>query len=103
MTTINFYINTSNCLTQFYSLKTDTPRTHQIENQTDGHLFSIHDLNVEDSFVASPGEVWLLDVTKPHSVQPLQAGPVDRVALVLQSRKFNFKETVAMLQATGNL
>lgn len=103
MATINFYIKTSNCLTQFYSLNTDTPKTTQVENQTNGHLFSIHDLNIEDNFVAKPGEIWLLDVSKPHSVHPTENSTIDRVALCLQSRKFNFDEIVTMLQTTGNL
>lgn len=101
--TINFYIKTDNCLTQFYSLNTDTPKTTQVENQTNGHLFSIHDLNIEDNFVAKPGEIWLLDVSKPHSVHPTENSTIDRVALCLQSRKFNFDEIVTMLQTTGNL
>jgi len=103
MATINFYIKTSNCVTQFYSFNTDAPRKEQLKTQTNGYLFSIHDLNAEDKFVASSGEIWLLNVTKPHSVQPIVNGPVDRVALCLSSRKFNFDETVALLQATGAL
>jgi hypothetical protein len=103
MATINFYINTDNCITQFYSLKTNTPRTEQVENQTTGYLFSMHDLNTEDKFEAVSGELWLLNVSKPHSVQPLRNGPVNRVAFCLQSRKFTFEENVEMLQATGNL
>lgn len=103
MATVNFYINTSNCVTQFYSFKTDTPKTEQVKNQTTGYLFSIDDLNIEDKFIAAPGEIWLLDVTKPHSVHPIQDEPVDRVALCLQSRNFNFEETVLMLQSTGAL
>jgi hypothetical protein len=101
--TINFYIKTDNCLTQFYSLNTDAPKTKQVENQTNGHLFSINDLNIEDSFIAKSGEIWLLDVSKPHSVHPTQPGLVDRVALCLSSRKFNFNETVELLKSTGNL
>ena len=89
MATINFYINTDNCITQFYSLKTNTPRTEQVKNQTTGHLFSAQDLNVEDKFEATPGELWILDVSKPHTVQPLRNGPVNRDVLCLQSSKLN--------------
>lgn len=101
--TINFYIKTNNCLTQFYSLKTNSPKTHQVENQTTGYLFAISDLEKIDNFIAEPGELWLLNVSKPHSVHPNISGPIDRVALCLQSRKFNFEETVELLRATGNL
>ena len=103
MATINFYIKTDNCLTQFYSLKTDKPKTTQVKNQTTGYLFTVDDLEPVDNFVAKVGEVWLLNVSKPHSVLPLTAGPIDRVALCLQSRKFNFDETIELLKATGNL
>jgi hypothetical protein len=101
--TINFYIKTDNCLTQFYSLKTDKPRKKQLQNQTTGYLFAVEDLDIVDNFVAKSGEIWLLDVSKPHSVLPMSDGPIDRVALCLQSRKFNFNETIKLLEATGNL
>lgn len=101
--TINFYIKTDDCLTQFYSLKNETPAKHQITNQTTGYLFSIDELDKADSFVASPGEIWLLDVTKPHAVLPTNSNPIDRIALCLQSRKFNFEETIKLLEATDNL
>lgn len=101
--TINFYIKTDNCLTQFYSLKTDSPTTSKIENQTNGSIFGIIDLNKEDSFLAKPSEAWLLDVSKPHSVIPGDQTPIDRIAICLQSRKFNFEETKEFLRITGNL
>jgi hypothetical protein len=101
--TINFYIKTDNCLTQFYSLNTSKPKTKQIENQKTGYLFDIEELEEVDNFMAKPGEIWILDVSKPHSVLPPANGPIDRVALCLQSRKFNFDETVKLLKATGNL
>jgi hypothetical protein len=101
--TINFYIKTNNYLTQFYSLKTNSPKTHQLKNQTTGHMFAVGDLEIQDSFVANPGEIWLLDVSKPHSVHPNLFEPIDRVALCLQSQKFNFEETAELLRATGNL
>lgn len=101
--TINFYIKTDNCLTQFYSLNTIKPKTKQIENQTTGYLFKIEDLEEVDNFIAKPGEIWVLDVSKPHSVLPSAVGPIDRVALCLQSSKFNFDETIELLKTTGNL
>jgi hypothetical protein len=101
--TINFYIKTDNCITRFYSLKTDKPKTTQVENQTTGYLFAPEDLEPAGQFEAKPGEVWLLNVSKPHSVLPLTTAPLDRVALCLQSRKFNFEETIELLKATGNL
>lgn len=68
--TINFYIETGNCLTQFYKLSTDKPKTKQVKNQSDGVIYNEDDLTRTISFMAEPGEAWLLDVTVPHSVKP---------------------------------
>lgn len=67
--TINFYIQTSDCLTQFYKLDADKPKIKQIKNQSDGVIYNENDLIRTTSFLASPGEAWLLDVSKPHSVK----------------------------------
>jgi hypothetical protein len=44
VSTINFYIKTDQCLTQFYKFKSENPTTTQVENQTDGFLFNVEDL-----------------------------------------------------------
>jgi hypothetical protein len=102
--TINCYIKTGNCTTQFYSFKTDTPKSHQIKNQTTGRMFSFDDFDEVDNFNANPGEIYLLNVSQPHSVrsQPNVVN-VDRVGICLQSNKFNFNETKELLEITGNL
>jgi hypothetical protein len=82
--TINFYIKTENCLTQFYKFKTDNPKTKQVENQSDGYIFDLNDLEEIDGFISQPTEVWVLDVTKPHAVIP----------------QFNFKERLAVALST---
>jgi hypothetical protein len=67
-------------------------------------MFSLDELDEVDNFVANPGEIYLLDVTKPHSVRrPPNVEFVDRIAVCLQSSKFNFDETVQLLKSTGNL
>ena len=107
-TTINFYVMTGNCVTQFYKLKPEIVEP-KIPNwvpptQTTGRMFSLDELDEVDNFVANPGEIYLLDVTKPHSVRrPPNVEFVDRVAVCLQSSKFNFDETVQLLKSTGNL
>ena len=100
-TTINFYIRTDNCLTQFYRCKTDRPSTRQVGNQTDGYIFDVNDLDATDAFVAEPNTAWLLDVTKPHAVIP-QGKFTERVAIVLSS-KLPYSQVVELLQTTGKL
>ena len=80
----NFYIQTDDCITQFYKFKTDKPKLYQVENQSNGFLFDECDLDKVDSFVAKPTEAWVLDVTKPHSVMP-QSTFNKRLAIAISS------------------
>jgi hypothetical protein len=106
--TINFYVKPDNCITNFYNINEATfniKRTQQVENQTNGRIFMPNQLILSDSFVAKQDEVWLLDVTKPHSVSSLKEGifpPIDRVAIVLQSQ-FPYEQVKEMLKETGYL
>jgi len=81
---INIYLKTDNCLTQFYKFKNNTPKTEQVDNQTDGFIFDENDLEKTTSFIAKPNEVWLLDVSQPHSVIP-QGEFKDRMAVAIGS------------------
>lgn len=102
ITTINFYVYTDNCKTTFYNLKTDTPKKYQIENQTDGYIFDVGDLEEVSSFVAKPNETWVLDVKKVHGVEPL--GEIKlRKAITLGTRIHNYDAVCEMLRETGNL
>lgn len=69
-TSINFYIKTDDCVTQFYKFKNSNPHKRQIENQTDGYIFKDEDLVETDSFMAKPTEAWVLNVSEPHAVIP---------------------------------
>jgi len=100
-TTINFYVKTPPCKTQFYRTPVE-PTTYQILNQTNGVLFDEKDLEATGSFVAEEGDVWVLDVTKPHSVQPLE-DLEERVAVTLATNTYYFDEVCSMLNDTGNL
>lgn len=68
--TINFYIETGDCTTQFYKFINDKAETKQVEGQSDGFIYDEKDLEKTNSFVAEPGTAWLLDVSIPHSVKP---------------------------------
>lgn len=96
--TINIYIKTAPCSTQFYRV-IGTPETTKIANQTDGSIFNPECLEYVDEFLAEPGEVWILDVTQPHGV--VSTLPVDRVALCVQTNTHNFDAVVEMMRESG--
>lgn len=88
---LNFYISTSNCITAFYDVK-ENAEPHQIKNQTNGCIYSLDDLNLGPGFKAEPGDVYLLDVSKVHSVIPLDNEETKRKALCLASSSLNFEQ-----------
>jgi hypothetical protein len=100
--TINFYVKAKNCKTKFFK-KVDNELGVRMTTQTTGRTFKEDQLEFTGSFVAETNDAWLLDVSSPHSVQSLSTDNVDRVAIVLQSAKYNFDQLYAMLQETGNL
>lgn len=105
---INCYIKTGNCTTHFYKRKSEItePETPAWNSGTvqQGRIFSLNDLDEVDKFYANPGDIYLLDVSKPHLVKsPPDVVYVDRVAICLQTDKFNFNETMKLLKATENL
>ena len=93
---INFYIETDKCLTQFYDIKKDS-KPFKIDNQTDGCVYDLKDLEVGPSFIARPGDVYILDVSKVHSVMPLGEEKVKRKAFCLSSSQLKFKELVNIM------
>jgi len=98
--TINFYVKAINCQTNFFK-KVDASLGVKMTTQTTGRTFKEDDLEHAGSFVAETGDAWLLDVSSPHSVKNLVTGPVDRIALVLQSSNYKFDQVYSMLQETG--
>ena len=62
----------------------------QIDNQTDGCVYDVKDLDKGPSFIARPGDVYILDVSKVHSVIPLGEEKVKRKAFCLSSSELNF-------------
>jgi len=97
---VNFYIKTDRCITQFYYPKENTPQT-KIKNQSDGAIFHEDYLKKSVRFIAEPGDAYLLDVSKPHSVFPHEGSVADRKAICLQILYKSFDEAVEMLKSTG--
>ena len=95
---IKYYITTENCTTQFYEKKEDIVDHYQIENQTDGYLYNLKDLTLGPSFTAKPGDVYLLNVSKIHSVIPLErAVGIDRKAICVSIKDYKFSELEQLL------
>lgn len=101
--TINFYIETNDCITQFYKFKDVSVVKKQITNQTNGFLFNPNDLDVTGKFKAENEDVYLLNVSKPHAVIPQSVSSIHRTAICLQSRECSFDDTIKMLQETDNI
>ena len=102
LTAINIYLKPDRCTTSFYKIITDSPETMQIENQTNGKMFSLNSLTKIGEFVAEKDEAWLLDVTIPHSVESRES-TVDRIAICLQSGKHDMSAVTEMLIETNNI
>lgn len=100
VTTINFYLQTEGCRTIFYDLKTDNPNKFQIKNQTNGFIFDKKDLTEVDSFVAEDFDIWVLDVTKIHSV----VGDFNfRKAITLGTFVHKYEDVIEMLKENNSL
>ena len=98
---INFYINTNNEETQFFSIINNGDTT-QITNQTDGYIFNRKMLMLEDYFIAQNNEVYLLDVSKPHAIVSKEMH-INRNAITLQSTNYFFKDVYNMLLETNSI
>lgn len=96
-TSINFYIEPGNYRTTFYTPEPKAVK-RQIENQTNGYIFQPHELANRGSFVARPGDAYLLGVDRVHDVQ----GDGERTLLCLATDKHDFYDVLHMLVETGN-
>jgi hypothetical protein len=102
LSTINVYVKPNRCTTSFFKIKTDSLKSMQIENQTNGKIFTLNSLTKIGEFVAEKDEAWLLDVSIPHSVVSSEF-PVDRIAVCLQSAKHDMSAVTEMLIETNNI
>ena len=92
---INFYIETDNCKTQFYEIKNNA-KPYQIKNQTNGCIYNLDDLIETESFIAKPGDVYILNVSKVHSVIPLDSTEINRKAICFSTDSLTFDEVEMM-------
>lgn len=95
VTSINFYIKASGFKTQMYKLK-------QTElNVRVGITIPFTNVEPTESFIASDGEAWVLDVSIPHSVQSLNTVKENRIAIVLQTNLHHYNDVLEMLRKTS--
>lgn len=67
-TVINYYIKGSDAVTYFWKLKNKDNVGSKLDNQTDGAIYDVNDLNCFYSFKAQNNELWILNVKEIHSV-----------------------------------
>lgn len=97
-TSINFYIEPGNYKTTFYTPEPKAVK-RQIENQTNGYIFQQHELANRGSFIAKPGDAYLLGIDHVHDVQ----GAGERTVVCLATDKHDFYQVLHMLVETGNV
>jgi len=97
LVTMNFYMETSNACTYFHQVKDNiTPTIKTLPSQkTTGKFFAIEDLETVSQFTANRGEVYLLDVSKIHSVS-VENSP-DREAYCLQTNELTYTQVLEIL------
>ena len=65
-------------------------------------VYTFDDVYEIGSFVAQPGEAYMLDVRIPHNVEPLGEAKL-RKAFALRTKLYDYGEVYEMLKETGNL
>lgn len=65
ISTINFYIKSDNCVTQFYKFK---PTADKSKISKKGYVYDLKDLEETDCFIAEDNSAYLLDTTQVHAV-----------------------------------
>jgi len=93
---INFYIKTDNATTRFFEKRSENIATTQVKGQSEGHVFNEPDLLLKDTFVSNDNEVWILDVSKIHSVN--NPSGTERIAYSLSSHVLSYEQTVKILK-----
>jgi len=89
---MNLYMKTADATTYFWRPKNDVVTTLQLEMQTDGRLFREDDLECVASFRAETNDLWMLNVSKIHSVRSMRDEL--RVAFCFQSTTLNFENVL---------
>jgi hypothetical protein len=100
--TLNFYYQTGLEKTSFYTIR-ENAQWQLAKPADNGRVYKFKDVTEIASFVAKPGEVWLLDTKTPHAVIPCFPGTLklNRKAITLSTITFSYQEVLDMLTAQG--
>jgi hypothetical protein len=93
---INFYIKTDSAITRFFEKRSEDIVTTQVKGQAEGYVFREIDLQLKDTFVSKDSEIWILDVSKIHSV--INPNATERIAYSLSSNVLSYDQTVKILK-----
>jgi hypothetical protein len=90
---VNFYMNTTDEATNFYEFSVDDPTVGKLPNQTNGSVFSLDELKKVCSFNAKDGDIYILNVSKIHSVMDEKLVPLPKMrkAIVVNSAIYPYK------------
>jgi len=89
---INYYLQTANATTKFWNPKNTQLNAVKIKNQVDGRLFIKEDLECMGNFKAETNDLWMLDVSKIHSVESTCNDL--RIAYCFQSNKVTYSDII---------
>lgn len=91
---INFYIETGNYQTTFYT-GTDNSSRFTYADHGDGHAYLMEELEPIDSFVAVPGDVYVLNGKVIHGVASADA--LSRKFLQVSTNQLEYDQVLEML------
>lgn len=96
---MNLYMKTANATTYFWRPKKDVVTTLKLEMQSDGRLFKEEELECVGSFKAEMNDLWMLDVSKIHSVrcESDESQEALRVAFCFQSTTLSYQDIMNKL------
>lgn len=96
---INFYIKTNNEHTVFFNKKTDVEDKEKVKRQTNGFVYKLNDLIPFEEFIATDGDVFILDTTRIHAViGSNKKSNLERIALTCSTNDLTFSEVVEILK-----
>jgi hypothetical protein len=91
---INFYIETGNYCTTFYRSDDNSARFTYADHG-DGHAYRIEELEPVDSFVAQPGDVYILNGKNIHGVACTT--PTPRKFLQVSTNQLEYDQVLEIL------
>ena len=94
---LNFYMETGGYQTTFYSSK-DGSTKQTYADHGDGHVYQLDQLDVLDSFIANPGDVYLLNGKVIHGVSSLTSTKLPRKFLQVSTNDLDYDQVLDILR-----